>query len=468
MKKIILFCFIASLAMQVFAQDESRVLIECGSTVVKMYNARNFKAPNKDTSPTLYEAYLPIEAGQTFHLTVSDGITGANLGGKLDMVYNGSGTGYTPAGVKAYYYTSSRIQDEGFSSFEVSKSGLYHVVYESNLNKVVICEVNWGYIGSASSWTWLPMTGSEDFKTWTIDDIECIATSQFQLTYDGAYSLGIDDTLATAGTIAVGTSFGSNNDAISFSGDTGLIPLTPCGSNYSFPAENKGMYRFIMTWSVSGWDASWSAKMIKLADVNIDPAERCLAVIGTLMGSAWATDIPMTYLGTTGDISSYVATNIDVAAADELKIRLCGDWGTSWGYAEGQLTGDPGNFTNAGGNIRVIEAKVYDTVRFNINWDNGDYTIHFVAPGSSSIMTLQVGGRATVKVFPNPVTDKVLVEGNTEIKRVELFDMNGRNLYRTLVGSKSAVIDLTSYSKGVYMLRTTSSNGSTAVKIVKK
>lgn len=70
----------------------------------------------------------------------------------------------------------------------------------------------------------------------------------------------------------------------------------------------------------------------------------------------------------------------------------------------------------------------------------------------------------SVKVYPNPATDNLYIEGE-DILGVEVLDMNGR-VVRSI--ANAGTIDMSELSNGVYMVRTTTGNGISVRKIVKK
>ena len=54
-----------------------------------------------------------------------------------------------------------------------------------------------------------------------------------------------------------------------------------------------------------------------------------------------------------------------------------------------------------------------------------------------------------VKIFPNPVKDKLHIYTNQQINTVTLFDVNGREI----ISSSSKIIDVSNLSKGIYFVK---------------
>jgi glucose/arabinose dehydrogenase len=71
-----------------------------------------------------------------------------------------------------------------------------------------------------------------------------------------------------------------------------------------------------------------------------------------------------------------------------------------------------------------------------------------------------------LKVFPNPSNEFITIQSKTElINAIGIFDINGRLIFSENVTSKqSQTIDVSKFSKGIYLLEITSEKGATAIK----
>lgn len=59
-----------------------------------------------------------------------------------------------------------------------------------------------------------------------------------------------------------------------------------------------------------------------------------------------------------------------------------------------------------------------------------------------------------VKVYPNPVSSSVYVQGTGNgTLQIQLMDMNGKLIMSKLLSSSENQLDLTSYASGVYLLK---------------
>ncbi len=75
----------------------------------------------------------------------------------------------------------------------------------------------------------------------------------------------------------------------------------------------------------------------------------------------------------------------------------------------------------------------------------------------------------TVKVFPNPVTDKLYIQGETDISKIEISDITGSIILTKFPDTRSASINMTSYLNGIYFVKIFQENSKNIVvkKIVK-
>ena len=72
----------------------------------------------------------------------------------------------------------------------------------------------------------------------------------------------------------------------------------------------------------------------------------------------------------------------------------------------------------------------------------------------------------TFKVYPNPSNEVITIQSETElINHLSVFDINGRLIFsENIIQKGSTILDVSKFSKGIYLLEITSEKGSTAVK----
>ena len=87
--------------------------------------------------------------------------------------------------------------------------------------------------------------------------------------------------------------------------------------------------------------------------------------------------------------------------------------------------------------------------------------------GSGNVSTNNFN-KLTVNVYPNPTTDIVTIETDENLFNYSVYDINGREIQTGIFGSTNQ-INLQSASKGVYFLKVSTTQGSSAtVKVVKQ
>ena len=79
----------------------------------------------------------------------------------------------------------------------------------------------------------------------------------------------------------------------------------------------------------------------------------------------------------------------------------------------------------------------------------------------------------TVSVFPNPAKDKLAVQfesTNTEKYSIRLIDITGREVLainrESITGINNETIDLSEFSKGIYILNVIREQGQEKIKVV--
>ena len=122
--------------------------------------------------------------------------------------------------------------------------------------------------------------------------------------------------------------------------------------------------------------------------------------------------------------------------------------------------------------------------RFDVSWDNGttssrrlrDWldpnntgatTIDLYDPNTASIAEVN---NERLSIYPNPTSSTVTITGDliNSQSSIVLYDISGREVYSEQLVNQSAVIDLSSYRTGVYLLKVNSNGSSTVRKLVRR
>ncbi|MBQ7279445.1 MAG: T9SS type A sorting domain-containing protein [Bacteroidales bacterium] len=121
-----------------------------------------------------------------------------------------------------------------------------------------------------------------------------------------------------------------------------------------------------------------------------------------------------------------------------------------------------GNLSLAGWNTEADgSGDNYAAGDYAICWEATTFYAQWTEKQPEGINDVELTG---VSIYPNPATSMVRING-VDNARIELMDMSGRTLLRN---TQSNSINLAGIANGVYMLRISTSEGSTTRQIIKK
>lgn len=73
-----------------------------------------------------------------------------------------------------------------------------------------------------------------------------------------------------------------------------------------------------------------------------------------------------------------------------------------------------------------------------------------------------------LKIYPNPVKDKISISNSADIEKIELYDLIGQKIFTNSFLTNKITIDLTNYKSGVYLLKIFSEGKVYANKVIKE
>lgn len=167
------------------------------------------------------------------------------------------------------------------------------------------------------------------------------------------------------------------------------------------------------------------------------------------------------------DISARVATDasggtIEIEANSKVEGTLAvdaslsngwQDWYTTdaveIGLPEGQIT-LKSTFKGGGGSL------------FNVNW----YELSYKGPSDNTAVLSNMANTSDIKVYPNPVSELLNIEMSDKTSRVEIYALDGRQVYQKNTNAKQLQIDVSIYDPGNYILRVVSIDNQVSKKIV--
>ena len=99
--------------------------------------------------------------------------------------------------------------------------------------------------------------------------------------------------------------------------------------------------------------------------------------------------------------------------------------------------------------------------------NNKNWTITGDSQGSCSLGAMNTD-LTNLKLFPNPVTDFLTINGLEGGETLTVYDMNGRLMQNSKANGKEVKLNLSLYVKGMYLLNISSDKGTTTKKIIKQ
>ncbi len=88
---------------------------------------------------------------------------------------------------------------------------------------------------------------------------------------------------------------------------------------------------------------------------------------------------------------------------------------------------------------------------------------------TTNLSTSDLDLEKQIKIYPNPVSDILMIESKDKFRTISIFDLSGKLIEVINIGeNQSAKINLNSYTKGKYILKIETKNGSQIFPFIKK
>ena len=124
-----------------------------------------------------------------------------------------------------------------------------------------------------------------------------------------------------------------------------------------------------------------------------------------------------------------------------------------------------GLINNATSNIYSpqISGKYFTIVSSNGCSSDSSNIIYY-----NNLSVLEANYNKTIRLYPNPVKDNLTIESPTNAnQKLEIINLLGQTMYTYYIYSK-ATIDVSSFPKGVYLIKINTPNGVVVKKFVKE
>lgn len=343
---------------------------------------------NQTDRASLLEIFVAVKAGADgFNIVKVAGATKTTYGPGADFVVVGEADRVADD-PKVDFQRGSYTETE--TKFTVPADGLYHVVMDTELGKVVVVPVQyWGLIGAATPGGWgsdtqIPAAGF-DLNTMTFEVTNVVMTkADFKFRYSGGWKVVLDGEVDLGGGVVgvkVNTNYGGAVDA-----------LVAGGANIT--NEVNGLYTAKFVWTLGTGYVATLTKTGDLEVINYTDYEMGLVGDGLVVDGVqhnWDVTTQIQKPTVTNEtMYTWNFTGVEVTTAGGgFKIRQGQDWnGKSIGYNDVVMAGlAAADFeTNADGNfIPKVDGGVYD-MELEINAVTELYTFTINPAGAAPEM----------------------------------------------------------------------------------
>ena len=123
----------------------------------------------------------------------------------------------------------------------------------------------------------------------------------------------------------------------------------------------------------------------------------------------------------------------------------------------------PNGFTATTAMIKLINVQPKDTGTYVLTQDNKSISFRLTLTKNTGINNPD---DASVVLYPNPSTDGIFNVVNGKNNKISVYNLDGKNVYNSVIISDSQVLDLSSLPKGVYIAKLTSEKAINYRKII--
>ncbi len=325
---------------------------------------------NNTDRASLMNIYISVKKNGGFNIVTVKGSTKTTFGPGADFALVTNPTNDEPHTGDFYRGSAAKTS----TKFTVPEDGFYHVIFDTELNKVVVARVHWGIIGTATPSGWggsTPLNESAFNLTkmnWTATGME-LHSGIWKLRYSNGWKIELDTTLDIGGGkkgVKVNTNLGGS-----------ISDLVPGGAN--IVNSDPGIYDIDLAYTLG---TGYKLTMTKTGDIPaIDYSSYEMGMIGNAYykangdTAAWDVNFGTSLPVVNGTSYTWTYTT-DLIGGGQFKFRQGSDWnGKILGFGEVTFAGpNAGDFSDAGDNIAVAADGNY-TLVLNIEASSETYTV---------------------------------------------------------------------------------------------
>lgn len=451
---------------------------------------------NFDTDAALYVKNLTIDEPSTAKAKAMQ-YAGRVEGGDLKFTFNNAvdDAAYLvnpviKTALTNYTGTLVSVQGEGNQTLTSPANNNQTVMSGTAINAIVF---TWGGVATDATVTGLPTSGISVVKDATAQTITITGTPTATVSYTIT-------TTGTAGTPATGSG------TITVSAPSSQTLTSPANNNQSV-VSGTAISTIVFTWGGDATDATVTGLPASGISFVKDPVTQTITITGTptatvsySIATTGTTGTPALGAGTitvSGSTSADMIQNFTLSGKTSTFYTITGNLTTGYGTASyagltltqalkmesttniaftttnvgtltlvfgssytGAVSVDGTSYTPASGIVSVSLAAGTHTVKKT----GTNYLFYMTVVYSST--GLQNTEVSDLKLFPNPVVDRVYLSSNATVKNVEIYSLTG--MLVKLVEGNVKSIDMSNLSKGSYLIKVNTGQGIITGKMMKE
>jgi hypothetical protein len=170
------------------------------------------------------------------------------------------------------------------------------------------------------------------------------------------------------------------------------------------------------------------------------------------------------YVNSPSTSDSTICSNISLVATTNSTNSINITSNTTW-TASSDQTWLTLSIASGNGNKITTEAR---TALVTIQTPNGVQIVTVTQAGTSTTGIVEVNNN-NLTIFPNPATNTIVIDIplTTKESNISIFDINGRELIKQLVGTSKTVINISTLPRGIYFVKVISEIGASVGRFIK-
>ncbi|MBV6879832.1 T9SS type A sorting domain-containing protein [Epilithonimonas ginsengisoli] len=125
-------------------------------------------------------------------------------------------------------------------------------------------------------------------------------------------------------------------------------------------------------------------------------------------------------------------------------------------------------YSNQNGTVIPATTPLVNNTTYYVSQNNGQCESEVFAITVYNQLGFSDINKAEFTYYPNPVKDVLNIAGKSDVSKVEMFELSGKNILSQNAKAKNVQLNLSTFASGVYILKVTSDKTTETFKIIKK